>query len=625
MKNPITKSKVDTFNPILNPNSRGLPMQFSKLIASVNQAICPQARRGLAFAVCILTGVVLIFASSLNAQHNETQDEKTQTWQGVLDTGSSKLTLKFEIKELSKEYSAFAYSVDQGNARIPVDKVEVTASKMTLELSSIKGRFEGTFNEEGILCNGTWSQLGNDFDLVLKRLEPSNEQASKLVEYWKGILEPEEGVELEMGLKIFRMADGSLSAKLDSYSQGVTDLPVEFEMNGDVYQVKFPTAKLVYSGKLDKSKEKLIGTITQGRSKDELNFTKADFDSIPKKYNRPQTPQAPFPYDSVEVSYENSKQETKLAGTLTLPQGEGPFPVAITISGSGASDRDASHFDHKPFHVIADHMARRGIAVLRFDDRGRGNSTGDYTGATSADLATDAEAGIEFLKTHPKIDVGKIGMIGHSEGGMIAPMIAAERDDVHFIVLLAGTGVNGGAILKSQSTAMMKADGEPEEKLKANRDVHDAILSYYKRNPDATDEEVKVASKAFMDSIEDEETRKLMEPSAKQLAAILKSNWVQYFVKYEPAETLAKVSCHVLAMNGEKDLQVLCDLNLVPIEKALEEGSPASFEIVRLPNMNHMFQETNGTGTPEDYGTIEETFSPKALNLISDWVEKVTR
>ena len=224
--------------------------------------------------------------------------------------------------------------------------------------------------------------------------------------------------------------------------------------------------------------------------------------------------------------------------------------------------------DHKPYLVIADHLTRQGIAVLRFDDRGVGGSTGDYSKATSADLATDVEAGIDFLKNHPKIDASKIGLVGHSEGGLIAPMVAAERNDVHFIVLLAGTGVNGGVILKSQSTAMMEADGEPQEALEANRQVHDAILSLIENNPEITHDEIKVASESFIDSIEDEKTRELMKPTAKQLVAILKSPWVSYFVKHEPIDTLAKVRCHVLAMNGEKDVQVLLRLKPCPDRKS---------------------------------------------------------
>jgi len=461
--------------------------------------------------------------------------------------------------------------------------------------------------------------------LILVSNANAQKETGEQIEFWKGTVD-DDGTEMEMGLKVFRMADGSLAGKFSSYAQGVVDFPVGFEKDGDSYTVKIPSASFVYSGTLDESKEKISGVIKQGRTKTELVFNKASFVDAPViEYNRPQNPKAPFPYDSEEVKYENSKQPVTLAGTLTLPRGDGPFPVAITISGSGASDRDESHFGHKPFLVIADHLARRGIAVLRFDDRGRGESTGDHAGATSADFATDVEAGIEFLKQHPKINVNRIGLIGHSEGGLIAPMVAAERDDVHFIVMLAGTGVNGGVILKSQSTAFMKDDGEPEEVLEANRKLHDLILSHIEENSSATRAELKAVSDAFLDSINDKATLKVMKQVAKQLVAIPNSKWISYFVKHEPVETLAKVKCHVLAMNGEKDLQVLCDLNMDPIEKALQEGSPKSFKVVRLPNMNHMFQITDGTGASEDYGKIEETFAPKALRVMSSWLRRVNR
>jgi pimeloyl-ACP methyl ester carboxylesterase len=445
----------------------------------------------------------------------------------------------------------------------------------------------------------------------------------KLIEFWKGTLDYD-GTDLEMGLKVFRMQDGTLTAKFSSYSQGAIDLPVEFEKNGNDYKMNFPAAQLKYTGALDESKQKLLGSIKQRGREDELNFTMADFDGD-LKLNRPQTPKAPLPYDSEDVRYKNDQQSIELAGTLTLPRGKGPFPVAITISGSGGADRDESHFGHKPFLVIADHLARKGVAVLRFDDRGIGQSTGDRAGATSADFATDVEAGIEFLKQHPKIDQNKIGMIGHSEGGLIAPLIAESRDDVHFIVLLAGTGVDGGVILKSQSTAMMAAAGESNEKLDANRNAHDAILSVVAKNPNASDEDIETASESYMQSLPDDSSRKLNEPSVKQLVDIMKSPWVRYFVNHNPAKTLAKVNCHVLAMNGEKDLQVLCDLNLKPIEAALRKGSPASFKVVRLENTNHMFQETDGSGAPDEYGKIEQTFSPKALSIMSRWIKNVTK
>ena len=493
------------------------------------------------------------------------------------------------------------------------------------QLNTIPWSLQMQFFKLITYCGRATVKLGLALGLALTLVSNLSAQkdAGELIEFWKGTIDYD-GVELEMGLKIFRMADSSLTAKFSSYSQGATDLPVEFEKDGNIYKMKLPAAKLEYSGTLNESKGKISGKIKQRGREDELEFTKADFEGAPK-YNRPQNPKSPVPYVSEEVSYENTKQATKLAGTLTMPPGDGPFPVAITISGSGAADRDESHFGHKPFLIIADYLARQGIAVLRYDDRGIGESTGEYSGATSADLATDVETGIEFLKKHPKIDVGKIGLIGHSEGGLIAPMIAAQRDDVHFIVLLAGTGVNGGVILKSQSTAMMEADGKSEETLEANRKVHDAILSLVAQNPNVPHDEIEAAGKAFVDSLKDETARQLMEPTAKQLVAMLKSPWVSYFVKHDPAKTLAKVKCHVLAMNGEKDLQVLCDLNLDPIEKALQDGSPATFKVVRLPKMNHMFQETDGTGSPTEYGTIEETFSPKALKVIGNWVKQVTK
>lgn len=448
-------------------------------------------------------------------------------------------------------------------------------------------------------------------------------QETKQVEYWKGTLNYK-GTELEMGLKVFQKANGALTATFDSYTQGATDIPTRFKKEGDFYELKIPAAGLTFTGNLDESKQKLSGMIKQRGSEIELVFTRADAKAAPK-YKRPQTPTGKVPYDSIDVSYKNSTDDITLAGTLTIPRGNGPFPVAITISGSGGADRDESHFGHKPFHVIADHLARNGIAMLRFDDRGVGKSTGDRSGATSADFARDVEAGIDFLKKQPKIDADRIGLIGHSEGGLIAPMVAQQRDDVHFIVMLAGTGVNGGEILKTQSTAMMKAGGLPDAKLEANRKAHDAILAAYRNNPKMTLEELESAGQLHLDSIDDPSAKELAESSVENLVGILKTPWVKFFVLHEPAETLAKVDCHVLALNGEKDLQVLCDLNLDPIAKALESGPAESYDVISFPNVNHMFQETDGSGSPEDYGKIEQTLSPKVLKKISSWITSVVQ
>ena len=374
MNHPTAKSTAQIYKTIPS----GFQTRFSKRITLPCRAAFPAPT--LLLTLCL----AILLVSGLNAQ--ESQAQETQNWQGVLDVGSAKLTMNVEIKKESQGYSAVMFAVEQGNAKIPVDKVDVTDKEINLIINSVKASFEGTIDESGQLCKGTFTQHGAKFDLELKRVNSFEaEPAGELVEYWKGTADNED--KMEMGLKIFRTADGSLTAKFSSYSQGVIDFPVGFEKNGDDYRVTIPEARFEYSGTLDQSKQKISGKIQQGDSETKLEFTKAALDSAPK-YNRPQTPQSPFPYESEEVSYENSKQAAKLAGTLTLPSGEGPFPVAITISGSGPADRDESQSGHKPFLVIADHLARQGIAVLRFDDRGVGESTGERSGATccGADL-----------------------------------------------------------------------------------------------------------------------------------------------------------------------------------------------------------------------------------------------
>lgn len=561
-----------------------------------------------------MTVVLLVTASSVVAQ-----DDEPQHWQGILDVGAAKLTLNFEITKDGDNYSGTIFSVEQGNAAIPISSMTIEGNKVVVEANSVMAVFEGTLNDERNLATGKWTQRGTEYELEIRKMEAP---PAEHIETWKGTLEM--GVKLELGLKVYKDNDGTLTATLDSYSQGALGIPVRFERDGNTYKMAHRRMKMRYVATLNDDEDKLVGTFKQAGVEVPLEFEKAELDYKPS-VNRPQHPKEPFPYDVTDVSYENSEDSVTLAGTLTVPKGDGPFPVAIMISGSGPQDRDESLLGHKPFLVIADHLTRSGIAVLRFDDRGVAGSTGDFSKATSADFAKDVGAGIDFLKTNPKIDSGKIGLVGHSEGGLIAPIVAAERDDVAFIVLMAGPGVDGARILESQSSAMLEASGESEAMIQANRQIFAVALEVVRSGDQVTAEAIESACRAELEKIEDEKIRETMETNLAALGPMLVSPWMQYFIKYDPAVSLKKVECPVLALNGEKDLQVLVDLNLDAIEKALTDGGNESFSIVRFPNMNHLFQETEGPGLPANYGSIEETFSPKALNAISEWIQKNTQ
>lgn len=330
----------------------------------------------------------------------------------------------------------------------------------------------------------------------------------------------------------------------------------------------------------------------------------------------------PDAYGSSDVTFENKKDALSLAGTLTIPNGDGPFPAAILISGSGPHNRDGESLGHKPFLVIADHLTRLGIAVLRADDRGVGASTGDHASATTADFAEDVRSAIEFLKRYSKVNSAKIGLVGHSEGGLIAPMVAACNNDVAFIVLMAGPGVNGARIIESQQTAMLQAAGESQQMVAANQQILAAVSELFRSDGDVTADAINTACKSVLEKIEDEELRNKLDVP---LGSILSSPWMQYFIRYDPSTDLKRVNCPVLAINGTKDTQVLVDLNLNAIEQALTQGGNKNFNIVRLPNQNHSFQETDGFGTMGEHATVEQTISPKTLVVISDWIVRTTK
>jgi pimeloyl-ACP methyl ester carboxylesterase len=413
------------------------------------------------------------------------------------------------------------------------------------------------------------------------------------------------------------------TALMDSPDQMAYDLKMDDVSikNSNEITMSLAAAKAQFVGKLSEDKQAIQGNWIQGMSIP-LELKR----SLTKEFSfiRPQEPQAPFPYTIEEVSYENKKAKINLAGTLTIPEGEGKHPVVILISGSGPQDRDESILKHKPFWVLADYWTRNGFAVLRFDDRGVGASEGDHASATSADFATDVEAGINFLRTHDRINAKKIGLAGHSEGGMIAPMVASKNKNVAFIVLLAGPGVPGDELLLKQSYDIMKEQGFEEEELaiaqKTTKKVYDAVIKDTKDALGVGD--IVKLIKGELEGVDAETLKKLSldEPNLRQNIAILKTPWMNYFLHYQPKEYLRKVKCPVLAINGEKDIQVAAKPNLEGIEAALKLAKNKNVKTVYLPNLNHLFQ-TSETGAVEEYIEIEETFSPEAMKLVLDWMK----
>ena len=442
---------------------------------------------------------------------------------------------------------------------------------------------------------------------------------------WEGKLKVP-GAELSIVFHISRNPEGDLTATLDSPDQGATGIPVEeVVLKDNILHLEIKSAGSVFEGNVSEDFSVIEGEWRQ--SGQSFPLTVSRIEKV-VEILRPQEPKKPYPYIEEEIVYENKEAEITLAGTLTLPPGKSSFPVVLLITGSGPQDRNETVFGHRPFLVLADYLTRQGIAVLRVDDRGVGESTGDFSQATSEDFASDVLAGIGYLKTRKEINPEQIGLIGHSEGGIIAPMVAAKSTDVAFIVLMAGTGITGEEILYLQGALIARAMGTSEEDIDKGFQFNKKIYSLIREEKDGKIVEEKLRQMFTTDwtELNEEEKNKIGDPEVfleAQLQSLL-SPWFRFFLTYDPKPTLSKVKCSVLAINGEKDLQVPPKENLSAIEAALKTGGNQNYTIKEIPNLNHLFQSAQ-TGVPSEYAKIEETISPVALKIMGDWILEEVR
>jgi uncharacterized protein len=426
-------------------------------------------------------------------------------------------------------------------------------------------------------------------------------------------------IELRIIFNLSVEGKDSLVATLDSPDQGAKGIklgPVTYD--GESIKISAGAMLAEYNGTL-KNDTLFEGTWKQAGKTLPLNISKLRTAFTLK---RPQEPAPPFPYRSEEVTFTNEKFNIKLAGTFTIPSGKGPFPAVIMITGSGAQNRNEELMGHKPFLVIADYLSRNGIAVLRYDDRGVGKSQGNYATATSADLATDAEAAFVFLKNNPEIDPKAIGLAGHSEGGLIAPMVASSDINIGFIISLAGPGVSGEEIIIRQSADIMRASGSNEKEIKEAADMNRKMYSILKKEPDNKKASEKMGAE-YKKSLEKKKiTAEETEKEMTQFQAGIRqatTPWFRYFIVTNPSVYWKKVKCPVLALNGSLDLQVAADVNLPAIEKAVKSSGNTLVRTVKMQGLNHLFQHCK-SGMPSEYGNIEETFSPEVLKIMADWI-----
>lgn len=424
------------------------------------------------------------------------------------------------------------------------------------------------------------------------------------------------GTSLRIRFHIKRNDSGHWTATMDSPDQNAYGIPVSaVESNHGTVTLDVKAIHGVYEGSLSEDYKHLKGTWKQAGQVFPLELQKTSKHDESEEVKRPQEPKPPYPYHSDSVTFQNKIDNVTLAGTLTYPNGSGPFPALILISGSGAQDRDETIADHKPFLVIADYLTRRGFAVLRYDDRGVGGSGGSLEGATTRDLSNDAQSAVRYLSGDQKIDKNRIGLIGHSEGGIQAILLAARDKQIKAVVLLASPAQPGSAISLEQIQEISRAKGVPQDAINKNLKLQKKVLSLSNRKIDSAqmNKEVKEIIKEEFPDMSDSRS----ESMAQNISSQLLNPWSRYYMTFDPKQTLSKLKIPVLALYGSKDLQVLAKNNAPVARKALAEDKAASVEI--LNGLNHLFQKAN-SGLPEEYGQIQQTFSPEALEIIGKWL-----
>lgn len=444
---------------------------------------------------------------------------------------------------------------------------------------------------------------------------PANaQQPSRWVGTWHGTLPAGQGVRL--ALTIQQDSTGALQGLMRNVDSPAR-APAVVNISGDTLRFTIAGEHIAFVGVRDASGDSVRGTFSQGVSFP-LTLAHSAVDAAALAA-RPQDPRPPFPYTSRDVSIE-SVPGVRLAGTVILPDGKGPFPAVVFVTGSGAQDRDEAIEGHRPFLVIADYLARHGIASLRYDDRGYAKSTGNFDAATSADFADDAQAAVGFLAGVPGIASNRIGIIGHSEGGLIGPIVAARSNSVAFLVLLAGPGVPGDSISLLQLRIKTAASGATPEQTEARVATHAKLLRAIVESKDSAHALTKLhAIKAEILAETPEAQRSLAAARFDQAIPSLMSPWMRFFLKYDPRPTLEKVHVPVLALDGTLDTQVPAKENLAAIDTALKLGGNRDYRIVDFPGLNHLFQHAR-TGDQSEYVAIDETISPAVLDVIASWI-----
>ena len=444
------------------------------------------------------------------------------------------------------------------------------------------------------------------------------ESNSKIEGMWRGGIEIQGEDIPDIVFQIFKNADGVLRSMLESPDQTFRVVVDSIMFKDNDIRLILKSMNGTFEGKLKTDDMIIEGQWQQGEQT--FPLTLKHIDNIPERI-KPQDPKRPYPYIEEEVIYENKKAGIKLVGILSYPAANGYYPAVLLIDGSGLGDRNDIATGQRSFQVLADHLTRQGIAVLTVDKRGVWRSTGDFSQATTEDFAHDVFAGIEYLKNRRDINSKQIGLVGLSEGAMIAAMIAAQSSDVAFLVEMAGPGKGLDEIMVEQKCLNAKAEGASDENISILRNWYKHFYTVAK-----TENDDVVIEKKIRDKYEKmtEPEKEILGWSERKLSDEMRrvlSPWWRYLLNYDPQSFLMNVKCPVLAINGSKDQQVVAKENLKGIEEALKSGGNKQITILELEGLNHNFQNAE-TGAESEYAKIAERMAPSAMDTISVWVKR---
>jgi pimeloyl-ACP methyl ester carboxylesterase len=545
-------------------------------------------------------------------------------WSGVLQVGDTELQLVLHLsKDAQGEWHAKLDSLNQ--AVFGMDASQVTREEDTLrfEIASVGAKFQGKIQPDHRTIRGLWEQSGTGLPLKFEKRAagPASrgvaaKAVSKAEGTWQGAIEVT-NMRMRLQMHVSHDDQGKLVASVDSLDQGIQGIPAAkvTETNGQL-SFEIPAFQAEYHGTLSASKNEIAGEWAQNDSAEKLDFRRSD---QPLELRRPQNPAKPYPYAVEEVSFSAGDGKSTLAGTLTIPQGTGPFPAAVFVGGSGPTDRDETTAGHKPFLVLADLLTRKGIAVLRYDKRGIAQSTGNYELATLDDLTSDVQAALNYLKARKEVDRKRAGVLGHSEGGILAAQLAVRIGDLDWLVLLATPATSGERTLLRQSELIARTGGLPEEQIARSQQFDRMAYAAVREEKSSAALEVRLK-----DLIEKSGLSASMPPAALEAQIrLMTTPWFRQYLDFNPAPLLEQVKCPVLALSGDRDLQVDADETVPVLRQAYEKSGNKDFTVMEIEGVNHLFQKAQ-SGSPALYGAIEETIAPEVLNAIGGWLAKHT-